>query len=311
MRKSRTFIFLLAILCVQTLVAQKATIKNEVDLLRIESNFSPTAAAKTPGLFTGYNIAEFNASALVPIVLNGGKLVLINQPSYEFVQLNYKTNDQALINVAPTELHNLNYNLGAKLSFDSLYITALLVNKIAGNAEAFHIRSYRPGGIILIEKQANTNFLWRFGLFYQREYYGDFYVPFVGFKYVKNQWKLDAAIPISARIAYQHSNNLQVGFRFNAFNRSYLLEYQGFASEYMHKRTNEVNLYFRYSITKNLVLCGRAGASIARSYRPYAINDNVPYGIAFYYPNDRTNLGLDYKDGFNAFLGLVIKVNND
>lgn len=306
----KLFALLLTIACLQSAKAQQATIKNEVDLFRIESNFSPTASVKTPGLFTGYSISEFNANALVPIVLNGGKLVVINQASYEFVQLNYKVNSQALISVAPTELHNLGYNVGAKLSFDSLYITALLVNKIAGNATAFKLSSYRPGGIVMLEKQANKKFLWRLGLFYQREYYGDFYVPFVGFKYVHKQWKLDAAIPISARIAYQHTNNLQVGFRFNAFNRSYLLEYQGFAAEYMHKRTNEVNLYFRYSLTNNLVLCGRAGASIARSYRPYAITDNVPYGIAFYYPNQRTNLGLDYNDGFNAFLGLVFKVNN-
>jgi hypothetical protein len=231
----------------------------------------------------------FNA----PIKLNEKKLLLIspeiNNKIYQQTDSTFTKQQNGSTTIAAYSrfhAHYISYALPITLihkfeNENSLSATFVYrQNKVFENS--FGWTTDQLGGAVLYTKTYSNKFKLKGGLYYNREFWGNYIMPLLGFEWKASKniycWGL---LPNSTTIDVSF-NKLHTGFAYRGIEESYSESY----NSYFHDREGHVKLYLNYYLINQkqkigIVLLAEGGQSLSRLYEfKAASSDN----IAKYHP---------------------------
>jgi hypothetical protein len=258
-------------------------------------------------------IQEFGIDLNVPVPIKNGHALLFSLYG-ESVRTDVNPVEPNL-----TSVYTINPRLGINYKHNDKWTgTYLLLPKLSSDFKAIGVKDFQFGAIALLKYNKTENFSWKFGMYYNGELFGPFFVPLIGFYYLSpsQKFEMNVNLPLSVDANYRASPWLKVGLEFSAFVRSYHLNepYQGNPDNYLTKATNELFTYLHFGLSENILIKTKIGYSIGRNYRIYDIEDRVTWGLsAFRFNDDRAQLNGDFEDGllFRAELIYRFRIKAD
>ena len=190
--------------------------------------------------------------------------------------------------------------IGYTQNWNEKFSTMLVVvPKISSDFKDISKEDYQIGGLLLFTIKSRENLKYKFGVYYNSEYFGPFIVPLLGIDWQPNdKVQLFGNLPINLTFAVKLNNKLTTGLYFQAPAGSYRLGEENL-NAYLQKTTQELSLFFDSYLTKNIVMTIKGGYTFGRSYRLYSQNDKLNMKLsAFDFGKERNQLNEDFNDGF-------------
>jgi hypothetical protein len=279
------------------LVAVSLNAQDYVDIAKVFYANTPVNQNDT-GTYAGSRVEEYGIDLLVPLELKNNNALLFGLFA-ESINATVTPDESNLTSVYSTML-----KAGVKLNHSEKWSgTYLLLPKFSTDFKGtLNSDDFQLGAIGLLSYQQRSNFKWKFGIYYNSEMFGPFFVPIVGFYYLSQNQKFEANItlPLAADANYEFNKTFRAGMNFSTFVRSYNLNepYQGNPNNYLVKASNEVFSYLQIHVTPSAILQFKVGYSIGRNYRIYDIQDRATWGLsAFKFGDNREQLNSDFSDG--------------
>ena len=259
----------------------------------------------------GTRIQEMGLDVTLPLVLKNGNAVITGFYT-ESISTKIAPEHSNLTSVYSTMLKiGMNFKYGEK--WEGTYI---LLPKLSSDFKQIGSQDFQMGAYALFKykKQANLNY--KFGLYYNSELFGPFFVPIVGMYYQSKNKKFETNInlPISVDANYAFNDWFRAGMNFFAFVRTYHLNepYKGNQDNYLAKTTNEIFGYLQFHIKKSIIIQTKVGYSVGRNYRIYDVKDQVTWGMsAFKFGDNRNQLNPDFNDGLIFRVKLAYRYHLD
>lgn len=252
-------------------------------------------------------IREYGLDATLPIKLKSGNAV-VTGIYFEQISTNVSPDNSNLTNV-----FTINPKLGMSINHNDKWTgTYMLLPKLSSDMKGFSSKDFQLGAVVLMKYHKSENTKYKFGMYYNSELFGPFFVPILGLYHqsTNKKWEINASLPISADVNRAWNEKWRTGMNFFAFVRSFHLHepYQGNPNNYLVKTTNEVFAYMQYHATKSLIIQGKVGYSIGRNYRIYDVQDQITWGLsAAKFGDDRKQLNTDFADGMIFRLKLIYR----
>ncbi len=266
-----------------------------IDLAKLHYSNTPVNPFDT--LTSGTRVQEWGIDLTLPVQLNE-KYTLITGLYAE--EISTKT---APIESNLTSVYTTLVKAGVSIKHSNrLSASYILLPKLSSDFKSLGPEDFQLGAIALFKLKKNKNFFWKFGLYYNDELFGPFFVPILGFYHLSENKKLELNIglPLSADVNYKVHKELALGIRFEGFVRTFHLNEpsNGNADNYLQKQCNELFAYAQWQTQSNLLFQFRVGYSIGRNYRVYDQKDQIKWGLAaFRFGDDRDQLNSDFSDG--------------
>ena len=169
-------------------------------------------------------------------------------------------------------------------------LQTIITPRLMGENLTFHKSCFQLGGIVLLERKYSDKLTLRYGLLYNNDNFGPFFVPLIYTNWQPfGNWFINGLWPIYGKIGNQITERLQVGFSEFGLVTSYILN-QTKPSAYMERSSVDLALFTRYKLYKNWHLEGRLGYSLSRGYEQFANNDKLNYKLSIvdFYDRPRT-----------------------
>ena len=268
--------------------------QNSIDLFTIATQYGFPSDYEAPldgqGQETVYNL---NAKLPIPM---GENDVWYNNLSY----YNFRVNSDGEIPEAmasPLNLHAIILQTGLyhKFSEDKGFML-LLMPRLMSDFDGGS--SVQPGAIALYEKRFHDRLLMRFGVSYNQELFGPFFVPLVFLNWqFGDDWSIEGLLPIYMKVKKQINENFSVGFHEFALVMTFPLNEEN-NNDYIERNAIELSLFARHRVAGNVHAEVRAGYSLSRDYGQYADGQMVDWGIPTVRVNDeRPLLNVPFNDG--------------
>jgi len=173
-------------------------------------------------------------------------------------------------------------------------------------------RSFQMGAIVSYKKKYRDEFTIGGGLIYNAELFGPYFVPILDINWqFAAKWKLKGMIPVTARIEYTASENLQLGFNHFGLITTYALGNEAYSGDYMERQSIDLSLFARQRLFGNIFVEGMVGRTMSRSYHQYAGDQTVDFAIPLVtFGDDRVikNEYAEFKDGMILTLKLIYNI---
>jgi hypothetical protein len=280
------------------ILASISLITNGQDYINLgKFHYANTPVNQFDTLTNSTRIQEYGVDLTLPIVIDSTKTFITGLYA-ESVSTQTAPSNSNLTSVYSTMLKvGINFKYGDK--WEGTYI---FLPKISSDFKDLGAADFQYGAYALFKYKKRSHLNYKFGLYYNSELFGPFFVPIVGFYYLNKSEKLEMNfnLPIAADLNYKIKDWVRVGMNFSAFVRTYHLNepYDGNPDNYLTKTTNEIFGYLQFHVTKSLILQTKLGYSIGRNYRVYDIKDRITWGMsAFKFGDDRDQLNADFSDG--------------
>ena len=280
-----------------------------VDLAK--GHYANTPVNQFDSATSGTRVQEFGLDVILPIELKS-KNYFLTGFYVEGISANVTPENSNLSSVYTTNL-----KLGMQFFYgDKWEATYMLLPKLSSDFKAIGGKDFQLGAVVLFKFKKKANFNYKFGMYYNNELFGPFFVPILGLYYQSPNKKFETNLnlPLSADANYSLYSWFRVGLNFSAFVRTYHLNepYQGNSDNYLAKTTNEIYGYLQFHATKSILIQTMVGYSIGRNYRIYDIEDRVTWGLsAFKFGDDRDQLNTDFSDGMILKAKLIYRFNKN
>ena len=186
----------------------------------------------------------------------------------------------------------------------------LLMPKLSGHLkEETTGKDFQMGGYAMATYTKSDKFKIKFGLFYNREFFGNFFVPLFGIDWrVTDRFQMYGVLPTSYRLEYAIvKKKLYAGLAFKSYTRSYHIDLHNGSkdSSNVYVRNNELQAkgFLDFYLVKGLVLFGEFGRTINYSPKLYwSGTKNLVSGFNLYSPikdNFFFNVGIAYRIRFD------------
>lgn len=266
-----------------------------IDLVRFKYDNTPLNQFDSSTAST--RVEEFTLDATLPIVLKSGNAFITG---FDLQSLSTKVNPTIPnLTSAYTILLKLGMNINHSEKWSGTY---MFLPKLSSDLKNIASQDFQFGAYVLMKFKKTTHLNYQFGMYYNSELFGPFFVPLLGLYYLSpsNKLEINATLPVWADINYRFNNWFRVGFNFSAFVRSFYINEPQFVEtgEYLVKSTNEPMIYLQFEPIKSLIIQTKLGYSIGRQYAIYDESDKVTFGLsAFRFGGDQNQLNSDFEDG--------------
>jgi len=165
-------------------------------------------------------------------------------------------------------------------------------------------RDMQMGGIVLQNYVYNEKLKFKAGLYYNREAFGNFFVPLAGIDWrVNDKINFYGIMPTNYKIEFNLlKNKLYTGVNFKSYTRSFRLS-RSQNNDYVRYNEIQVKAFLDYFIYKKILMFGEIGYALGKSPIQYAYNTDqlaqanpvfaqVKNGMVF-------NIGLAYRLRFD------------
>ena len=210
----------------------------------------------------------FNASLTMPIRFKKTGGALVFSPYFENWQVNLPgINQQTILPLVRDHFFpsgiGLPITLLTSIKHSKFFINTTLI--LRNHAEKINLPgSFQAGGFVVVNYKINQKFTVKAGLYYNREAFGNFFMPLGGLEYkVDSTMQIWGTLPGSFFIEKRLKKYWYAGLTFKAVTNSYQL----FNRKYLQVNDNQLSLFSDFYLTKNLVLNAEAGHSLFRRIR--------------------------------------------
>jgi Domain of unknown function (DUF6268) len=153
-------------------------------------------------------------------------------------------------------------------------------------------KGFQPGGAMLMTYTKRPGLQFKFGMYYNREFWGNFFIPLLGLDWtISKKQRLFGVLPGYFTYENRISKRISLGGNFRTFTNSYKISNTPAAeppADFIRVDDNQLGAYADVYLLPKLVLNAEAGYSILRKLRSgyghtssdgYNIlsNNNAPY----------------------------------
>lgn len=286
---------------------QGATMAQQsIDLVTISGQFSPSQ----PYINTSGQATETTGliNLKLPLVFKNKKTIWYTDLTYNYssVSTDVSFNDSVY---NPIHLHGFILQTGwiQKLS-NNRAIQLLFAPRLMSDFNNINSRSFQLGAVGLFEKKFSENLLMRFGAMYNQDLFSAMLVPliYLDWNVGNSKWNISGLVPIYAKIGYRFNDRFTAGVAQFGLVTSYALGGEGYAGDYMERKSIDLTTFGRYRLAGNLHLEARIGYALARDYAQFGANDKMDFRITVVSIGDnRVRKNERFEDGFIANLRLV------
>lgn len=178
-----------------------------------------------------------------------------------------------------SNLYSISMPVGMQfLSGNKKWKTALIaVPKVSTDFRDNLSKDLLLGGIGLVTYVKNENLKFKLGLYYSREFWGDFFVPLVGMDWkINDHLSMYGVIPSNYRIEYKFNNKLYTGIGLKSFTRSYRLS-AAQNNDFVKVKDTQAKAFIDYFIYKKLLVFGEISYGLPYSLVQYAYHKQTDY----------------------------------
>jgi hypothetical protein len=262
-----------------------------LDVAALRYHFSPDAGvfrrSYTPNHYT-YATVGLN----IPIVFKDSSILL---PSPSIDQWDITT---SLISDVPV-LKGIALPLTYVKPFSKTWTgTFLFIPRWNGSEQFGFNDRLQLGGAVLLTYKKHADLKYKFGLYYNREFFGNFFVPLAGIDWkINNRLKLFGVLPGNLVLERKVSTRFYYGASFRSITTSYRY---GDLKKFIRIDDNQLQAFADLYLSKNIVLSGEAGHSVFRRFRT-----GLPDGDPKYMVTEKFNDNLLFR------LSLLYRVRFD
>lgn len=235
-----------------------------LDVGKMSYYYTPAPGKPTPTKSQVYSI-----NATLPIELKkGGDAIIVNP----FFDHNKAEAGNRNVRVSSTGI--LAGFLKKDIARKWVLMTSIIVRK---NKETEHdlTNNWQTGGLVLATFKQNELRSFKFGVYYNREFFGNFFMPLIGIDWKVNEKNnLFGVLPGSMTLEHKINQRFYIGVSFRALTNSYRLRtidpcFSGdcSAKNYLRINDNQLGLFTDLYLFKSIVFSAEAGHTIMRRYR--------------------------------------------
>lgn len=178
-----------------------------------------------------------------------------------------------------SKVYNVSLPLGFQfLSKNKKWKTIVIgIPKIASDfKDPIDKYDYQYGGIFLENYVHNDKLKIKAGLYYNREAFGNFFMPLIGIDWkATDRLNLYGILPTSYKIEYSViKNKLYAGLNFKSLTRSFRLS-KSQNLDYVRYNEIQLKLFVDYFIYKKVLVFGELGYSLGKSPWQYTYNTKI------------------------------------
>lgn len=278
------------------LLASTSFGQQTIDLIRLDHRFSPSK--DTSGNSIAFHRTSFDLK--IPIALDSAKKdVIYSNIVYHQNVFSEGSNSITFQNLRLVAGHVHTYKSGWKHQI-------LAIGTLSAQRSLSLGSSKQIGGIALFKNESNLDRIWTFGVYANREFFGTLIVPIVGYNIKFNdKWRLNAFMPISAKLSYTASERLTLGAQFYSFQTSYMAQ----SSTYLHASDQNLWMFSDLYLSDSFVLHFRVGHAVARTFKNYQESEQTNVRLMFLdIGPERPKTTNFLKDGLSFQAGLVFRL---
>ena len=173
--------------------------------------------------------------------------------------------------------------------------------------------AWQFGAVGLFEKRFNDRLMMRFGALYNNEFFGPFVQAYVYLDWkISDKWTIFGLFPTWAKVNYQATERLSLGFSEFGLITSYRLGTPVYKGDYIERRSIDLTLFARYRLFGNFHAEGRAGYAMSREYGQYGKDDKVDFRFSIItFGDDRIRKNVLFNSGPILNLRLVYNLPLD
>jgi hypothetical protein len=245
--------------------------------------------------FNENTTSQFTSILSVPIPIKNGNYLLIGG-SYD--KLSFHENETF---IPATDLTAITTQLGAiKKWNDSWSTTAVLIRKVSSDFEELSSKDYQLGGVGLMTKTVSEKLKYKFGLYYNNEFFGNFFIPLAGFELkVSDRVQIFGVLPRAMNFEYKISSKVYTGMKFSTKTTSYRLS-ESLNNQYIRENNVLLNGYINYYPLNKLIVYCEIGHT---AFRRFKIFEN----------DSKNKLGAmrGFKDNLALNIGTALRIRLD
>lgn len=250
------------------------------------------------------SMTETFANVRVPLVQKNKDIIILGA---NFSSLSFHGNYEPVhSNMFYTTTLPLGYN---KRWSDKFQTTLLALPKISSDFKDISSKDFQMGGVLLFTVVKKENLKYKFGAYYNHEYFGPLILPILGIDWQPNEkWSLFGNLPINLTLNRKLNDKFASGLFFQAINMSYRLG-ENYQNQYLQKYSLELSTYLDYYLTKNIALTAKLGHTFGRTIEFYHTGEKHKARSIFMSFGERgLPLNDEIKDGAILELRLSYRV---
>ena len=196
-----------------------------------------------------------------------------NDSDYTIFSLGY---DHLAIVVQTQEKYSLSgyrFSVSRIHKWSSGWLSVFVFNarSNSGLPEVFSSDNFQFGGAFVSTKKLSNRFKYSFGLYYNQEQFGPFFVPLAGINWsVTPDFRIFGLLPNNFYLDYRIIKPFHVGFNFSFVTSSFRLE----QNQYFRYNENQIRLYLNWIVGASHVLFMESGHSIGRKFTKGNVNSS-------------------------------------
>lgn len=243
------------------------------------------------------NTINYFAGLLLPFKFDSSNTVIVRLNGE---QLSTKNN---AVPYVKGNLYALTLGLGMQHYFNKkCSAVLLLMPKIASDfSEKLNQYDHQYGGSLLVQYKFGKNFRAKAGLFYNREPFGNFFVPLFGIDWqISPRWMLYGTFPLINRLEFKINDHFYTGVGARIYGRSYRLN-SYWNRNYIWNQENQIKYFIDCYLTKKIVLYAELGRTFGYGPKQILYNksrENVVLNNPLYQPLEQgffVNVGLAFR----------------
>jgi hypothetical protein len=243
-----------------------------VDVLNLKAQYFPAHPSTGAEGSDSLSVKQYEAAFLVPLEQKNKDVILIGGDYYS---MNF---DYTGTPNGKTTLHSASMAVGyeRQLKNPDWKVMALVIPKFNSDFEKNTTDDFQLGGAVLTTLKKSDSLKFHFGLYYNREFFGNYFMPLLGIDWkINSRFSLFGDLPANLNLEYKVCRKFYTGVAYASVVSSYRLESGNYVREGdKFWGYDQFKIYFNYYITKNIVWFGEAGTTFGRMYRVYN-NDDV------------------------------------
>ncbi|HET9825285.1 MAG TPA: hypothetical protein VFP87_08125 [Chitinophagaceae bacterium] len=269
-----------------------------IDIARFNYSYSPEweLGKKENALESHF----FNINVTLPLELKKGGDAFVINPFFEHNQGEVSGNDFHAVS------QGLLVGFLKKEVFPDWNIMSSFILRRNKQAEKHVPDEWQYGGLILATWKKDQSASLKFGIYYNKEFFGNYFMPLLGIDWrINEKNNLFGVLP--GNMWYEHKVNKKFfyGSAFRALTNSYRLETidpcasgDCSAKNYLRVDDNQLGLFADWYFTKRLVVTGESGYTIFRRYRYGFKGDDVHIKINYKNDNFYFRASVSYRVRF-------------
>lgn len=241
---------------------------------------------------------NYFAGLLLPFKIDSNNTIIVRLNGEQLVTKNYS--EPHVIG----NLYALTLGVGLQHYFNKKFSTVLLVMpKIASDfKDKLNQYDKQYGGSLLFQYKFGKNFRAKAGLFYNREPFGNFFVPLFGVDWqISPRWMLYGTFPLINRLEFKINDHFYTGIGARIYGRSYRLN-SFWNHNYIWNQENQIKYFIDCYITKKIICYAELGRTMGYGPKQILYNQSRDFVI------DNNPLYQPLNQGFFINAGLAFRI---